>query len=555
MAQAAFDQVLVELGASTAGLWLIQAGTIRFIGGAGVGDGLPHSVTVIPLDSQLPAAMAIRTGRVVSYSSREERDRRWPELIGVGYRAEGIVVLPLLSSGRPLGCLHIGFTQPFEFDQSFLERLSELCAAALDRAQLHDSLRERQTFLLDASQAVANASGFKEALVGLADIAVPRLADLCIIDVIDEEGQIKRMVAHHADPAKADLVQELFERYPPEIGSRHPAVQSMAERRSLWLSEMPEEFLRQTTRDARHLELTHLLGFTSFMCVPLVVAGQAHGALTLISAGSGRRFGASDLSLAEDLATRLSGVVLAAQRREQEQEVSHILQRLLLPDDLPLVAGLELAARYMTARSGAEAGGDFYDVVTVPSGRIGFMIGDVEGHDPVAAAIMGQLRSAIRARAGQHREPHLLIDAVRWSWDLLGFSRMATCLVGRVDPSSGALNMTSAGHLPPVRVKASGGADLLVVGQTPPLGAPGRPAADSTHHMDPGDILFLYTDGLIEGGRTGIDTKLAQLVSSLADASEMPLGELCQMVIDTHVEHINRPDDVAMMAIRRLPAD
>lgn len=234
----------------------------------------------------------------------------------------------------------------------------------------------------------------------------------------------------------------------------------------------------------------------------------------------------------------------------REHEVAHILQRLLLPGRLPVVDGLEVAARYLTARAGAEAGGDFYDLVRLPSGRIGFVIGDVEGHDPAAAAIMGQFRSALRALAGQHREPGLLIDALRWSWDLLGFSRMATCLIGRLDPADGSLTMCSAGHLPPVLVGPAR-AELLTVAPSPPLGAPGGPAPETPVVLEPGATLFLYTDGLVEARRRSIDSELGRLQRVLCEVGAAPLDEMCERVLSAMAGAGDQPDDVAVLALRR----
>lgn len=553
VAKAVFERV-ADLGAAATGLWLVEAGTIRFVGGAGIPEALPDRVSAMPIDADFPAAEAVRTGRIVTFGSAAERDRRWPGLSGVVKVSEATAVLPLVSSGRTLGCLHIGYPVELEagqLDLPFLGRLAELCAAALDRAQLHDAERERQAFLLDASAAVAGAVGLAETLHRLASVAVPRLADLCLIDIAESPGHIRRMAAVHADPSVQPLVDELLDRYPPEPGSRHPASQAMAEARSHWLTHMPDDYLRATSRDEHHFELTRRLGFTSFVCVPLVAAGVTLGAITLVSAGSGRRFGAQDLSLAEDLADRVADVVLAVGRHDRERELAHVLQRLLLPDSLPAIEGVEISARYLTAHQEAEAGGDFYDVVRLPSGRVGFVIGDVEGHDSVAAALMGQLRSAMRALAGQHREPRELIDALRWSWDLLGFSRMATCLVGRLDPADGSLVLCAAGHLPPVLIRGEGVADLLPVPGSPPLGAPAGQAVDSLHVMEPGSTLFLYTDGLVERRRSGIDGELERLRCYLAGAGIVALDDLLEQVIAARSVAADRPDDVAMLALRR----
>ncbi len=199
----------------------------------------------------------------------------------------------------------------------------------------------------------------------------------------------------------------------------------------------------------------------------------------------------------------------------------------------------------------ADAGGDFYDVVRLPRDRIGLLIGDVEGHDTVAAATMGQLRSASRALAGQVHEPCELIDALRWSWHLLGFTRFATALVVRLDPHTGEVSMASAGHLPPAHVRAGGEAHFADVEPSPPLGAPGSPARGHELTLERGDLLFLYTDGLIEQRSVGLEERLDQLLAALWDPAEGPVDELCGRVL-SRLGPSKRQDDVAILGLKRL---
>jgi serine/threonine-protein kinase RsbW len=554
VAASVLDHALVDFGASTAGLWLIEAGNIRFVGGAGHSRGAPEAVGPIPLDSVLPAAEALRSGDIVVFGSREERDRRWPSLARLGAQAQAIAVLPLVARGRAIGCLHIGYPvtlAPSEFDRPFLSSLAELVAAALDRTQLYDAERDRQAFLLDAWRAVTNAESYADTLRRLAAIAVPRLADLCLIDVKEITGDVRRLAAVHADPDKAALTAELAEKYSPVPGGPHPASGAVAWGRSYWSATMTDEFLRHTSQDERHFEIVKELGFTSYMCVPLIAGEDPLGAITLVSAGSGRRFGGSDLALAEELASRVANVVAGARRHDREQQLAHELQRLLLPERLPRRPDLDVAVRYLTAEAGAEAGGDFYDVVNLPSGGVGFLIGDVEGHDTMAAATMGQLRSAARALAGQVRQPAQLVDVLRSSWELLGFRRTATGVFGRIDPTTGDVVLASAGHLPPVIIDSCGQASVLPVEPSPPLGVSAGPAAEYRFHMGRQDTLFLYTDGLVEERHGSLDDALQRLRGLLEDVPRASLDALCEKILVAHDPGGARHDDAAILAIRR----
>ena len=214
-----------------------------------------------------------------------------------------------------------------------------------------------------------------------------------------------------------------------------------------WSGVMSDDFLRATTRDDAHFALVRELEFRSYLSVPLVADTTTLGALTLVS-GS-RPFRPEDVRFAERLAEQVAAVVDNARRYEATLRTSHVLQQSLLPQRLPDVPGLQIATRYLPATRGLDVGGDFYDLVTLPNGNVAFVVGDVEGHDRDAAALMGHLRSAARALAGQFDTPSQVIAALQQSWQLLDFDRIATGLFGSFVPSSGALVLASAGHYPP----------------------------------------------------------------------------------------------------------
>ena len=515
----------------------------------------------LPANGQL--SMVARCPKWVSFDEPADHreDAAWVGAAERSIAASRIVTsadsvfVPLGTPDAVLGCLHLRYRPgdvPTANEHPSLVALAELGAAALDRTQAQEAANERQSFLLNAWTEVAEAGGYADTLRRLASAAIPRLADLCLIDVKGPVHGLTRMAAVHADPAMAAYVAELGDRYPPEAGGPHPANEAMREGRSLWSATMPDDFLRATTRDERHFELVKLLGFQSYMSVPLIAGGEVLGAVTLVSGRPERRFGQADVALAEQLASRAARVVANARQRDREHALVHELQRLLLPERLPYSSRMETAVRYLTAAAEAEAGGDFYDVVVLPSDRLGFMIGDVEGHDAMAAAFMGQLRSASRALAGQVREPAGLVDALRWSWDLLGFGRTATAIFGRIDPSSGDTVMASAGHLPPALVDREGGATLLDVPPSPPLGVGAEGAVEYRCVLDEGATLFLYTDGLVEHRDSSLDVGLKDLVSFLATKGQTPLEQLCDEVLAALAPPGPRQDDVAVLALRRL---
>ena len=434
----------------------------------------------------------------------------------------------------------------------FLTDATDRRAAETERAILLDRLQtaqRSQTFLLEAAAVLARASGYVETLERLAAVAVPTLGDLCLIDVVGEDGRLRRSAARHADPGRQPLVDELRRNYPPDPDGHHPSVAVIRTGRSSWSATMDDEFLRATSRDEHHFRLTKDLGFTSYMSVPLISDGAALGAVTLVSAGSGRRFGPDDLALAEELADQVAAVVAKERRYEAEHRTAHILQARLLPPTLPDVPGVEVAVRYLPGTQGAEVGGDFYDMVVVPSGRVGLMIGDVAGHDAGAAALMGQLRSAARALAGQVRGPGELIDALQWSWDLLGFDRIATAAFGRLDPSTGELVLASAGHPPPL-VVAPAHTRFLPVDVSSPLGSPATKVSEWNGVLEPGAVLLLYTDGMVEERDVGLGEGMARLARIAAAGPARP-EPMCERLMRGLAEH--RTDDAAILAVQIPP--
>jgi serine/threonine-protein kinase RsbW len=425
-------------------------------------------------------------------------------------------------------------------------------AAAQSNEELLDRLRaaqRSQSFLLRASDVLARASSYAETVERLAAVAVPALGDLCFIDVMQDDGQLVRMAARHADPAKREIVAELRRNYAPALRSPHPSVSAIETGQSRWSSDMSEAFLRATTRDDRHFDIVSSLNFTSYMAVPLIAADQVLGCVTIVSSGSGRRFGPEDLALAERLAEQVAQVVVRARRYDREHLASHALQSSLLPPDPPQLPGLRTTARYLPGTVDVEVGGDFYDVVHLPSGAVALAVGDVVGHDLVAAASMGQLRSAFRALIATTDGPDHLISQLQEGWLVLGLPRLATALFARLDLDSGELRMASAGHLPPLLITDEF-ATFLDVPASPMLGAPGRSEGEWIGMMPRGSTLLLYTDGLVEHRLQDIDLGLERLRDVAAEVGAHDPERLCNAVVDALVGD-DRSDDVAMLAVTR----
>ena len=447
------------------------------------------------------------------------------------------VAFPLVSETGVIGVIEMFTRRSATMSLRLLDALARIghqIGRLVDHLRAEGRLREEsrlRSFLLEAATVLSHSVDYADTLARLAAIAVPEMADLCLIDVKEPGGKIRRMAAAHCDPAKGQLVSELGRDYPPAPGSRHPSNEVMESGSSRWSPVMSDDYLRDTSRDDRHFHILKLLGFESYMCVPLMDGEEVLGAITLVSAGSGRRFSAADLALPEELAARAASVISAARRHEREHQLAHQLQRLLLPETLPDIEGFDLCVRYSAGAPQADTGGDFYDVVHLNSRRVALLIGDVEGHDTTAAAVMGQLRSASRALAAQARRPSDLVDALRASWELLGFRRLSTVLFAWLDPLTGSLAVASAGHLPPAHLHG-GTAAFVPVHTTPPLGIPGPPSMDSHLTLGTGDTLLLYTDGLVERRGVDLEVRMEQLLRTVGQrAAHSTLDDFCGHLI------------------------
>lgn len=466
-----------------------------------------------------------------------------------------MLLIPLADRGQQLGVLTVaqvaggrGFDAP---KRQLLEDLAARAAVALTNSRLHSDLRDArraERFLLDVTTAIAGATDYSETLERLGSAAVPALGDLCLIDLLDETAQLRRMVAHHADPEAQPLV-DLLKQHSPELDGEHPSARVIRERRTLWSPEMPEDFLRQTTQGSGHLGAVKALRFQSYIAVPLVADDDVLGALTLVMAGSGRTYDSGDVQLAESLAAHVSVVVNKARRYDREHHTSQLLQSSLLPAELPDVSGLRLAARYLPGTRESEIGGDFYDAVRLPSGSVSLAIGDVAGHDHEAAAMMGHLRSALRALGSRSGLPSEVVGGVAEGWDVLGFDRIATCIVAQLDPLTGGLVMSNAGHPPPLRITGDG-AEYLSLPPSPPLGAPSPGRRDWSGTLGAGETLLFYTDGVIDDRRHDLDRRMQQLLET-AEAGPLAPDEVCDRVVTALGS--DRSDDVALLAVERLP--
>ena len=240
-------------------------------------------------------------------------------------------------------------------------------------------------------------------------------------------------------------------------------------------------------------------------------------------------------------------------RSRRTHEIAEALQRSLLPDRIPQIPGLALAARYVPATEDMEVGGDWYDVIQIRGGLIGLAIGDVAGHGPQAAATMGQLRMAVRAYAVQDPSPVSVMSGVHQLVSHVPLSEMVTLMYLVFDPASGRLRFTNAGHPPPL-VFGGGESRYLEGDVSPPLGVTADANFTETSlDLPAGATLLLYTDGLVERRDESIQEGLDRLLRVAADHESSDVDDLCDRILSSLIESDHVADDIALVAMRPLP--
>jgi anti-sigma regulatory factor (Ser/Thr protein kinase)/putative methionine-R-sulfoxide reductase with GAF domain len=288
-------------------------------------------------------------------------------------------------------------------------------------------------------------------------------------------------------------------------------------------------------------------GIRSLLGVPLLSSGSVVGVLHVGALGE-RRFTGDDVRLLEIVADRIASAIQSRQA-EMERTAARVLQRSLLPARLPVVPGLEMAARYVPAERGG-VGGDWYDVFVLPSGELCVVIGDVVGRGLAAADVMGRLRSALRAHALFGSDPAEVLgrlDLQVQHFDQQGM--VATVQLAVFEPSLRRLQLSSAGHLPPVLAVAGQPAALLEVPTDPPVGVTGEQRRRATTiDVPPGASLCFYTDGLVERRDTSLDVGLKRLCEAVVAG---PVESVCISVMGQLIGDNPPGDDVALLAMRR----
>ncbi|MFF3904564.1 SpoIIE family protein phosphatase [Streptomyces sp. NPDC001848] len=427
--------------------------------------------------------------------------------------------------------------------------------------------RKRLELLHDASVRIGTTLDVTRTAEELAEVTVPRFADLVVVDLPDSVllGEEPGPLGSQSPLRRVALGSVREELHVYGIGDLVQYVPSTPQVRCLetgqsvlepvlseadgWIAQDPARFGRALTK-----------GIHSLITVPLRARGTILGVVSFYRSEKPTPFEDDDLSLAQELAARAAIAIDNARRYTREHNTALALQRSLLPRGRPEQDAVEVAYRYLPAQAGV--GGDWFDVIPLSGARVALVVGDVVGHGLHAAATMGRLRTAVHNFCSLDLSPDELLThlddlvgrldrgegwAVEPTYPDAGIVG-ATCLYAVYDPVSRRCTLTRAGHPAPAVVGPDGSVDFVDLPSGPPLGLGGTPFETVELELAEGTQLVLYTDGLIEDRIRDIDTGLDKLRAVLACPGRAP-EDTCEAVLDALLP--SRPsDDVALLVAR-----
>ncbi|GEM_PF-818963 len=414
-------------------------------------------------------------------------------------------------------------------------------------------------FLAEAGRELASSLDYHATLERTASMAVPVLADWCVVDLLAEEGPVNQVAVAHVRPEKADVARDLRSRFPLDVRPAHPINLVMRTGRSILIPEMSEQDLRDMAGGEEGLALIRELEVRSHIVVPLVARGRILGAISLVMGDSGRRYDQADLALAEELARRAAVAIENAGLYRERDYIARTLQQSLLPPKLPEIPGVELAARYRAAGSGNEVGGDFYDVFDTGE-TWAVVIGDVCGKGAPAAAVTGLVRYTLRAAAMHEDRPSSILSVLNEAiLQQRSDQRFATVACARLRLGDDGVRVTVScgGHPPPVILRANG--EVSSVGRPGMLlGAfPEAEVTDDATDLGPGDALILFTDGVTEAHVTSDDLfgreRLEAVVASCAGLAADAIASRIEDAVASFAADGALRDDIALLVVRILP--
>ena len=441
-----------------------------------------------------------------------------------------------------------------EVERDLLLAREQLARAEAVRA------RRRLALLASVGPVLYSSLDYGATLEKIARLAVPELADWCLVDIVEEDGSVNQLAAAHADPKREGLLREL--RSHRRFGEDAPGTVAGVLRtgRPALVPDASDSLLAERATGEEHLGLLRRLEVHSIMSVPLLARGRTLGAMTLVSSSEERRYDEEDLALAENLAYRCALAVDNARLYRERSYIARTLQRSLLPE-LPETPGIEVGIEYLPVGEENEVGGDFYDLIEAGRSQEECwmaVVGDVAGKGAAAAAVTALARYTLRAAAMREDEPTAVLSALNEAMirQLEGGDQFCTVACARLRPADRPgfeLTVARGGHPAPLVLRADGSIEAL----DPPgkaLGVfPDPELGDRRVRLEAGDAAVFYTDGVVEArGPDGSffgEGRLLDLLRAYAGLEASTIAEKLRAVVVEYGEG-NPRDDLAILVLR-----
>jgi PAS domain S-box-containing protein len=417
-------------------------------------------------------------------------------------------------------------------------------------------LQQRMAFLAQAGLALDSSLEFGETLHQLGELVVPELAEIAVVDLLEDSGTIRTAVATAVEPEWARAVEAMRREHPLSLASAHPVAEVLRTGRASLQGVMSSEFQRTIAAGAEHYELMRRLRYRSAIVVPLVARQRVLGTLSLLRTEGSEPYAENDMALPADLARRAALAIDNARLFEATRELARTLQQSLLPREPPEIPGTRVTGHYRAAAQGQEVGGDFYDLFAIDPEHWGIAIGDVSGKGPDAASLTAFARYTIRALA--------VADPVDVLKRLNGSALRAPPLLpeqlftvvfaaASVTGDGLALEIASAGHPPPLVRRADGSVEPVPV-SGPLIGLTAGPEfVRARVVLGAGDLLLLYTDGLTDA-RAPDEMLDERDLTTLLERTSGLSGEQLAEFLEASVTRGQDPrDDIALLVIERDP--
>ena len=546
------DEGLNATGAEAALVYVQSQDVAELRAHAGYAPEVVAGWEAIPDSADVPVWHVLRTGETLVFDSPDDAKRRFPAIAAAPTGAVGrSTIMARFTSGAVSGAVCATYPAARGValeDVALVETVGLLAGQALERSRLLESERTAADHLGRLQTVTALLAGA---------MTVEEVARIMVHEGVDAlDGAAGALVLATEDDMLetieaigfSDELLDLYRRFAPDDPVVAAQVYSSGEPR--WvesLEDMSASYPPAEVALDPHLQAEAYVPLAS-------VRGTALGVL-LVSFEGPRRLTDREKSLFLTLGRQCAQAIVNARTFERQSRIAEELQRSLLPAELPPPQVVSSAVRYLPGSTEADVGGDWYDLVAVGDGRVGGGVGDVGGKGVLAASQMGQLRTALRAHTLEGLSPAAVLGRLDALAKTGGVDLFATVVAFDVDLATGRCRYSSAGHPPPALVRRDGSVVLLDEAGSLPLGVADAPLyVDGEVQLGPDETLFLYTDGLVERPTQPFDVGLARLMAALAEQAGAEPPELVDAVLDELVTYEDRPDDIAVLALRPAPS-